>query len=373
MKLKIEQLNLSHLISLVAKAVSPRSPKPALSCVKFSAGEEGLILDATDQELWIRSSSKDVEIEYPGEVLVDARLVEEIVKNLPKSDVQIETEENKRVKITCEKSKFELFTQEVEEFPEFKPPNPQFEFDLSPILLRDMLEKVMFSASTDEIMKNLNGVYIEIEGKTIRLISADGFRMALTEKEIATPGIPEQTPYMGFLLSLRSVREISRIIETGEEEDKMHVIYDGKKIGLELNRTFVMTQRIEAEFPDYKKVLPEGFKTKITLPTNTLYQSIKRIGVVAKPGSETIRFDIADNIFQISSTSSDYGNSKEEMSIEKEGDDIAIAFNPRFLLEALSRVDDENVTLSFLGPLSPTQINPATLSDYEFIVMPIRM
>ncbi len=372
MRFKIRQEKFSHLISLVARAVSSRSPKPALSCIKFTVGEDGLILDATDQELWIRSSTKEVEIEEPGEVLIDARIIEEIVRNLPKSEVQIEEEENKRVKITCEKSEFELFTQEVEDFPELKPPAPEFEFVLSPVMLRDMFEKVMFSASTDEVMKNLNGVYVEIEGKTLRLIAADGFRMALTEKEIATLDTSTQTSYIGFLLSLRSVKEISRIIEAGSEEDKMQVTYDGKKLGLILDQTFVVTQRIEAEFPDYKRVLPEGFKTKITLPTELLYQSIKRVGVVAKPGSETIRLDIADNILQVSSTSSDYGSSKEELQIEKEGEDMAISFNPRFLLDALGKIEDEEVTLSFLGPLSPTQINPMTLSNYEFIVMPIR-
>ncbi|HEW92162.1 MAG TPA: DNA polymerase III subunit beta [Thermotogaceae bacterium] len=365
MKILVDKSKLENAVMIAARAVAPKTVKPVLSGILFEI-DERLNFYSTDLEMGLKHSV-DLD-EANGEkfkFVLDAKLISEVVRSLPEDKIEISFDGNV-VEIRSGRSIFKLNTMSADEFPEFVPTETGFKIRLSSENVKNMMEKVIFCASTDEYMRNLNGVFWEFDGPYLRLVAADGFRLALVEESI------ENEETLSFFLSLKSMKELQKILDSATDEE-FEMIYDGAKVGFKLDDTQIVIRIVDTEFPDYKKVIPTGFSTKVTANKVELREAIRRAAITARLGDESIKFNIFDNSMHIESKSQDYGEAHEELEVEKDGQDMMIAFNPKFILEAIQRIETENVELNFLDPTKPLQINPPEVLGYLYIIMPLRL
>lgn len=351
----------SHLDSL-SRVVSSKPIRPILSGVHFDI-KDGLTLTATDMEFTIRSKIPDVKGEKS--FVVDAKTVSEIVKSLPDKDVKFSID-GQTLEILSGKSKFQIFIQDGTEFPDVKVPSDGIQFAMKRASLYSMLDRVAFSASVDDNMKNLNGVYIEVENGISRAVAVDGFRMALVEEKL------EENVDISFLLSLRVVKELLRVLSLTNVES-VNLKFENRQISFELDNMILTCKIMDAEFPNYKRVIPDEFKTRIVVERNTLRSAVRRVSIITRSGSETVKFNVDKEKMKISSKSADLGEAEEIVDIQMEGEPITIAFNPNFILDALNHTDEDKIQLSFVDSNKPLMIDTVDLKGYFFIIMPVRL
>ncbi|MCS7174718.1 DNA polymerase III subunit beta [Pseudothermotoga sp.] len=364
-RIAVDMQELSEKISIVSKVVPSKVIKPILGCVLFDLNEKGVYLLASDLETSVKARL-NCEYEGLGKFAVDAKVLYEVVKTLP-NDVGATLELTpSNLSIECGKSKFKLSAVDPTDFPEVSLGTIGASFEIEASLLYNMIERVIFCAAVDEFMRNLNGVYWELGNGFLRLVSSDGFRLALAEQRL-----PIRSE-MGFLLSLKSMKELMNVTR-GCGEKNLRFEYDGKRVGIMVADVETVVRVVEVEFPDYKRVLPKAFKTKVVVSTNDLIESLRRTMVIAKRGSESIRIEVVENVLILSSRSPDYGEVNEEIEVRKEGEDIIAAFNPKFLIEALRHIETEEVEMNFIDSTSPLQMNPLDVEGYLYVVMPIRI
>lgn len=366
MKFAVQRSEILTRLESVSGAVASKNVKPILSGIHFSvAGELAIQLKATDLETSIKTEVKVNHIDGTGAFVVDARVMLEIVRNLPDGEIFFEIEETNLV-VRSGKSRFTLPTMDAAEFPPIEPAKGGVEFSVSVSAVELMIDRVMFCAARDEFMRNLNGVYWEFESGFLRLVAADGFRMSLAEERIDL-NIEDH-----YLLTLKSMKDLHNSMKSAMS-DQMRVVYDGSRVGFYFDGTEMVSKVVDAEFPDYRRVLPKSFKTRVVLKTSAFSDAVRRASIAARLGSDSVRFDIKDESFRIIAKSPDHGEAIEQLEGNKEGDDIIIAFNPRFLAEAARKIDTDEAELNFVDSGSPLQLNPIDVQGYTYIIMPIRL
>ncbi|HNR79915.1 MAG TPA: DNA polymerase III subunit beta [Mesotoga infera] len=366
MNFVVERNEILTRLEAVSGAAASKTVKPILSGIYFSVKGESIVqLTATDLETAIKTEVKAKHIDGQDGFVVDAKVALEIVRNLPEGEIIFEIEETNLI-IRAGKSRFTLPTMDPEEFPDVETTTGGVEFVVSVSAIELMIDRVIFCAARDEFMRNLNGVYWEFEGGFLRLVAADGFRMALAEERIDV-SVDDH-----FLLTLKSMRDLQNSMKSAMS-DEMKIVYDGSRVGFYFDGTEMVSKVVDAEFPDYKRVLPKSFKSRVRLYTSNLSDAVRRASIAARLGSDSIKLDIKDELLRIIARSPDHGEAIEEIEGKKEGDNLVIAFNPRFLSESLRKIDTEEVELNFVDSNSPLQINPIDVQGYTYIIMPIRL
>ncbi|WP_448535317.1 DNA polymerase III subunit beta [Pseudothermotoga sp.] len=364
-RIAVDMQELVNKVTVVSKVVPSKVIKPILGCVLFDLTEDGVFLLASDLETGVKAKL-NCEYEGFGRFAVDGKVFYEVVKTLP-TDVGASLEVTPAsLSIECGKSKFKLSVVDPSDFPEVSLSESSVSFEIDANVLHKMIEKVIFCAATDEFMRNLNGVYWELGNGFLRLVASDGFRLALAEERLKIQS------EMGFLLSLKSMKELMSVAESCGEK-RLRFEYDGKRVGIIATDVETLVRIVEVEFPDYKRVLPKAFKTKVVASTNALVEALRRTMVIAKRGSESIRVEAMENVLVLSSRSPDFGEVTEEIEARKEGEDMIAAFNPKFLIEALRHIETDEVELNFIDSTSPLQMNPLDVEGYLYVVMPIRI
>ncbi|MCD6443365.1 MAG: DNA polymerase III subunit beta [Thermotogae bacterium] len=364
MRLVVDRDVLEEAVSITSKASSTKSADPILTGILMKYDGK-LKLFATDLEIGLAHEMDVLEGEGSGGFVIDAKLINEIVKNLPENSVEM-IYDSGILEIKSGKSRFRLNTIPPDDFPDFSPAEGGTSIELPCDTVKEMMEKVIFCAATDEFMKNLNGIFWEFEDGFFRLVAADGFRLGLVEERI--DGFGES---LSFLLSLKSMKDMVKVLSGCD--GNFTLTFDGSKVSFAFDNTKMVVRIVDAEFPDYRRVIPSGFTTKLLVDRLALREALRRVSITAKFGSEGVKFDIKDEIMTIESRSQDYGEAYEELEIEKEGQDIVVAFNPKFLLDSLQKIESDSVELNLIDPSRPLQMNPPDVMGYLYIIMPLRL
>ncbi len=365
MKLTIPKNELATKLSMVSKVVPAKAVKAILQGILFKVSDGVLTISATDLETGFVTEIREFTTDGEGAFVVEGKVADEVVRSLPGSEIVIEYD-GISATFSSQKSRFTLPTMDPKEFPEFSPDVNGEEFVLSTTQVETMLDRSMFAAAKDEIMRNLNVVLWEFDSDYLRFVAADGFRLALAES--ANP-----SNFVGsFLLSLNSMKDFASSVRMASS-DELLLRFDGRRVGFSFDGTQMIVRVVDAEFPNYKTVLPQEFRTRIVVEKNTFIEALKRVSIAARLGSETVKLEVGDEVMKVSARSSDRGEAVEEIEVKKDGEDMIIGFNPRFLLEACQHVDTENVELNFKDSNGPVQINPVDVEGYLYIVMPVRL
>lgn len=365
MKIICSQKILSSSISTVQKAVSSKTTMPILKGILIEAKEGKIKLVGNDLELGIETYI-ECEVTEKGSIVIDSRLFGDIVKKLPDSFIEIESDANNNITIKCEQSEFKLKGLPHEEYPKLPFVNEEEFYEINGDLLRNMIRQTVFAISQDETKPLLMGELLEIKESNISLVAIDGYRLAIRSGKIENDKGDKKVVIPGKTLS-----EVNRII-SGEEDSVRLALTDKHALFL-IDDTKIITRLLDGEFMNYNQILPKEHNTKVVVETKKVLESIERASLLAKEGKNNlVKFTIGDDVIVISSNS-EIGNVHEEVNISQEGNDLEIAFNSRYLIEALKIIESHQIEIEFTTNVSPCIIKPLDETKYTYLVLPVRI
>ncbi len=376
MEFRIQKRDFLKGLAMVQTIVERRSTIPILSNILIQTDQEGITLTATDLETAIKEHFP-ASVVSEGQASVSARKLFEIVRELHESEIQLVKRDNDWVTLTCEKSVFNIAGINPEEFPPF----PQFkteDFRPFPTLqLKEMIEKTVFAASTEESRYNLNGVFfrgIEVDNQpTLRMVATDGHRLSLIEKV----GLEFLSLEKGVILPKKGLLEIKRLISNGgqreEEKELVYLSLSENSFVAKKDETIILTRLIEGEFPDYESVIPRENDKKIKVSREQFVGCLKRISIMASERGEGVIFEIRRGLMAVSSSSQDFGDAKEELDVEYSGEDLVVGFNSRYLLDAMAVVDTDEVLFELKDSATAGILRPVGQEEHLCLVMPMKL
>lgn len=361
MEIKIMQNELMSLINISLRAISQKNNTSILEGILFIAREGKLTLKSTDLELAIETS-KECEIVTEGELLLNSTMISNIIRKLPNDIVKISSKDSK-VNIECEKSKFNIMSMDLYSYPEFPTFNSNTDFKIQDNLLKVSTKQTIFATAVDDYRVVLNGVNIDIEDGKVDFVALDGHRIARRGIEL------EEKITNNVILPPRALNEVSKIVPEG---DVINVsIVSGSCIFKFGNTTF-STRVIEGNYLNYKALFSYDHKTEIVISRRDLINAIERANIVyrAEKG-DLVTFTISENSILVEG-SSEIGDLKDVIDIKKEGEDLKIAFNSKYVLEGLKNIEQDFVKMTFNGKASACIIKPEDENiDYTYLVLPV--
>ncbi len=361
MKIVIEKNTILQPIIRVVSITEKRSLMPILSNILVHFKKEGTTVYSTDLEV---SAITKIEClpEEEKKIVVHGRKFLDILKELDNGEIEININEN-IMTIKQKRTEITLSLQDPEEFPETKEIEAKEVFLLKGKQLIDMIEKVGFAVSVDETRYILTGMLMKGIGEEITVVGTDGFRMALYQKKIN--GIKG---FQGITIPKRSVLEIEKVIE---EEDDVEISIDEKHVQISTDKIRIISRIIEGSFPDYENVLPAGSMNTAIVQREELLKGLKKVASVIGR-SEPVRVSFADKYMSIEAES-DIGRAKETVDINYVGDETNMNFNVRFLLDVVTHVAGDTVTISAPKTYGAVLFKGEDGEEYKNIVMPIRI
>lgn len=367
MKFSCNQQTLSKALNTVSKAVTPRTTIPILKGILLEVNDENILkLSASDLALSIERKM-EVTAGETGSVIVSAKLFTDIIRKLPNEDIQIEEKEDKSIVIKCLASEFTIVGQPSDDFPNIGEIKEEKKLLIDKDILKDMIKKTSFAASIDESKGIIVGVLIEMEEESLNMVALDGFRMAITRETM------KNDEKKKIIISAKILNEINKIMMENEENTEFYMILEDKKAVFLIGETKIVLRLLEGNFIKYNDILPKENQCKVIVNRVDLLNSIERASLLAKEGKNNlIKMSVLNDKIIIRSRSEE-GNVKEEIFIEKEGIDLDIGFNSKYILDVLKVVNDENILMEFNTSVSPCLIKPVEGNTYEYLVLPVRI
>lgn len=364
MKLICNRDDLLEGIITVQKTVPSRTTLPILQGILLDCRDEYLSLRGTDLDMGIECIV-DSEIINKGWVVLDARLLGEILRKLPPEDVEISVLEENITEIKCANSFFRLHGQRGEEFPQL----PQVDGEKSLIvpqdLLKNVIRQVVFACAVEETRPILTGALLECNSGNMVLAALDGFRLAIRNVKLES-GRED----ISAVVPAKALNEIQRILK--DTQENVYITPAGNHILFAMEKTRVVTRLLEGDFIDYKQIIPEEYGTCIRLNREELLNSCERASLLAREGrNNLIKLNITKDRLEITSNAS-IGDVREEVLAETEGEDLNIAFNSKYLTDVLKVLECEHLRIEFTTDVSPCIIKPEDSEDYTYLMLPVR-
>ncbi len=376
MKVIVKQSQLAHCVSMVSRAVSPRSTLPVLSNILVKTDQGRLRLSATNLELGI-TSWIGARIEGDGAITVPARTFTDLVSNLPSDEVVLTLDNSTQtLTVRCGTSETNIKGIDAEEFPPIPEPDLDDGVPLNITNFKEMVQQVAFAASSDEARPVLTGVLVKLEGHHITMAATDGFRISIREDEI--PNAVSRP--IEAIIPARALTELSRIISSGDEMLIMTFPQERGQVIFHMDDLELASQLIEGSFPDYQAIVPQTFKTHTLLSTAGLLKACKQAEIIAREGTNVARLNIipetdesSPGTLEMSAISEQTGTSEVLVDASVDGIPLLVAFNVRFLREVLEVIKSDNVWLETNAANTPGLIHPQGDDHFKHIVMPMHI
>jgi len=363
MKLICKKSDLLAGVNIVLKAVPSKTTMSILECILIDATTNEIKFTANDMELGIETKVTGI-IEEKGMVAIDAKLFSDIVRKLPDNDVKIEVGHDLKTNITCEKSKFTILGKLGDDFSYL----PYIEKDkyiyLSQFTLKEVIRQTIFSVADNDSNRLMTGELFEISGDKFKVVALDGHRIAIRQIELK-----EEFEDIKVVVPGKTLNEISKIL-TGSTEDDVKILFTNNHIVFEFDQTIVVSRLIEGEYFKINQMLSSDYETKVCINRKEFLDCIDRATLLIKEGDKKpIIINIEDDNMDLK-INSFMGSMDETINISKEGKDIMIGFNPKFLIEALRVIDDEVVNIYLVNPKAPCFIRDDE-GKYIYLVLPV--
>lgn len=363
MKLVFAKANLLKSVSIVMKAVPSKTTMPILECILIDASASQIKFTSNDMELGIETIVEGT-IEERGIIALDAKIFSEIVRRLPDSYVTIETDSNLLTTITCEKAKFNIPGKSGEDFSYLPVIERSDCVSISQFTLKEVIRQTIFSIAANENNKLMTGELFEIKNNTLKVVSLDGHRIAIRKIELNESYSDKKVVVPG-----KTLNEISKIL-SGEINDQVNIFFTDNHIVFEFDQTTVVSRLIDGEYFRIEQMLSSDYETKVQINKREFLNCIDRATLLVKEGDKKpIIINIEDEDMQLRIDSS-MGSMKEDIDISKEGKDIMIGFNPKFLIDALRVIDDESISIYLVNPKAPCFIKNDEES-YIYLILPV--
>lgn len=369
MKINVSRKKIEEGILRVSRAVSYKSPLPILTHILFKTeGETKIKLLATDLELGIETAV-EAHVLKKGSFCVPAKVITDIITQLLEEDIVFELKD-KLLEIRTNTSKYNINILEEDDFPVFPKPKNIPTLQLNQKEFKNIIKDIIFAcAQTDEIRTTLTGVLFNIKGQILTLVSTDGRRLAKIEyslKEI----FPKEEK---LIIPAKSLQEIQRI---SREDGKISVFINEGQVFFKFDETTIYSRIIDGSFPNYNQVIPTSYNIKTTIKREELLQSLKRALILAceKDSPRLVKVELTKDKLIITSATADLGNAYEEVELlEKEGNNIKIAFNGKYIVDFLINFGDENIEMNFTHAEGPAVIKLKEKDNYLYIIMPVKI
>lgn len=363
MKLICSKSNLLSGLQIVSKAVPNKTTLSILECILVDATKNVIKLTANDMELGIETSIEGNIVEK-GIIALDAKIFLEIVRKLPDSDITIETDSSYKTIITCEKAKFTIIGKSGEDFSYLPVIEKENQIIISQFTLKEVVRQTIFSISDNDNNKLMTGELFDINGDELKVVSLDGHRISIRKIQLKN-----NYDSIKVVVPGKTLNEVSKILP-GDAESDVTISFTDKHIVFEFGNTVVVSRLIEGEYFKIEQMLSSDYETKVKINKKEFLNCIDRATLLVKEGDKKpIIINITDESMELK-INSILGSMNEDIDIEKQGKDLMIGFNPKFLIDALRVIDDEEVDLYMVNPKAPCFIKNAEES-YIYLILPV--
>ncbi|GGL57893.1 DNA polymerase III subunit beta [Sporolactobacillus putidus] len=377
MKFTVQKDKLSDAVNRVMKAISTRTTIPILTGIKITAGLDGITLTGSNSDISIKSfipleenGSENVEIDKAGSIVLPSRLFSELVRKLPDEQILIEADSRLIAKITSGKAEFSLNGLDPDEYPNLPVINEKDVVSIRKDLLKDLIRQTIYAVSDSETRPVLTGVKWTIKDGRLDCVATDSHRLA--QRSVSIESVNE-TEVFNIVIPGTSLNELSKILDDDDEKNIDLVITANQVLFKTRNMQFY-SRLLDGNYPDTSRLIPSDSKTTMTLSTKDLYHSIERASLLAKEErNNVVKLRADGEQVEISSQSAELGRVFETLNTEKfEGETLHISFSAKFMMDALSKIDAQNVRIFFTGPMRPFIIRPIGDEGILMLILPIR-
>jgi DNA polymerase-3 subunit beta len=375
-RLVCTQRALAEGLAIVDRAVPTKSPLPVLSNVLLTAEEGRLKLVANNLEMAI-SAWIGADVATEGTMTLPARLLSDFVSTLMGGDVEMALKPGtKTMHLKCGRYEANINGMDAEDFPPVPAVDEASHCSITAKALRSAINQVVFAAATDDTRPVLAGVLLTIDGDEMTLAAADGFRLAVRTVTLAEPA-PEP---LSLLVPGRTLNELARIIGDSDEIVKIAATPSRNQIMFEYPNILVVSRLIEGQFPDYQRIIPKSYSTRVVLPVSDFLQAAKTASVFSRDNSNIVRINVVPSgeelvpgRVDVLASSAEMGDNAGQLDGSVEGDETQIAFNVRYLRDALEAVNSGEVALEITGPTSPGLLKPVAGEGHLHVIMPMHV
>ena len=363
MKFVCSKSNLLTGVQTVAKAVPSKTTMSILECILIEADNGNIILTANDMELGIETIIKG-DVLVSGKIALDAKIFLEIVRKLPDNDITIETDDNNKTTITCEKAKFNIIGKSGDDFSCLPVVEKRDPLVISQYTLKESIRQTIFSISDNENNKLMTGELFEINNDELKVVSLDGHRISIRKIRLKN-----SYPFKKVVVPGKTLNEISKIL-SGDMDKDVLIYFSDKHIIFEFDNTTVVSRLIEGEYFKIDQMLSNDYETKVIINKKELLSCIDRATLLVKEGDKKpIIINITDAGMELKINSA-VGSMNEEIDITKQGKDLMIGFNPKFLIDALKVIEDEEIDIYLVNPKAPCFIRDEE-GKYIYLILPV--
>lgn len=363
MKFICKKSNLMNGVSIVSKAVPNKTTMSILECILVDTTKGNITLTANDMELGIETII-DGDIIEKGIIALDAKIFNDIVRKLPDSEVTVETDSAYKTTITCEKAKFTIIGKPGDDFsylPQIERNDPVI---ISQLTLKDVVRQTIFSIADNDNNKLMTGELFEITTDMLKVVSLDGHRISIRNIQLR-----DSYEHKKVIVPGKTLNEISKIL-SGDADKDVHIYFTDKHIIFEFDETVVVSRLIEGEYFKIDQMLSKDYETKVTINKKDMLDCIDRSLLLIKEGDKKpIIINITDGSMELKINST-VGSMNEDIDISKEGKDLMIGFNPKFLIDALKAIDDETVDIYLVNSKAPCFIRDND-EKYIYLILPV--
>ncbi|MCU0666306.1 MAG: DNA polymerase III subunit beta [Candidatus Omnitrophica bacterium] len=362
MKFKTEKNTLLAAIQTVQNVITPKSALPILANILIETQNNDLKLTATDLDIGI-TCVIPVEVVEQGAITIPAKRFNDIVRELPADTVVLNSKKNNTVAIEAPSCQFKIMGLGKEEFPRLPEFKDKEALKLEQGVLKEMLRLTSFAVSFDEARYILNGILFKISKNTLTLVATDGKRLAVVERKLKQ----EVEKTMNMIVPSKTIQELNRNLQEGGE---LTVTLGNNQVLFDLGEKAIISRLIEGEFPDYRQVIPQTAETKITLDREQFLLAVKRAALLATPDYQAVKFEVFKDKMVISKSTPDIGESREEIHASYKGKELAVGFNPSYIMDVLKNLSAQSVDFELTDSEKPGVFR---LEGYSYIVLPMRL
>ena len=369
MKIICYKDKLIKALNSVVKGVASKTTMPILEGILIQTNDNEIKLTTNDLEIGIEYIM-DCEVKEQGSTVVNAIMFSEIIRKLPDTEIYISVNDKNLLEIECEGSLYKLATMNPDEFPELPKIEIENSIEVEQNTLKNMIRKTIFAVSNEETRPIFTGCLFEIENNKLSVVAVDGFRLALRNIYLN-----KQTNDFKAVIPGKTLNEVNKIISDSFEPIKIGVAKN--QALFEMDNCKIVTRILDGEFLNYKNVIPSNWETRMRVNKSSLQNSFERISLISastieKEKKYPVKVQVDIGKITISCTNQT-GDAKEELFVATEGKNLEVGFNPKYFLDSLKAIDDEEVYVEFGSSISPCLIKSIDNNDYTYMILPIRL
>lgn len=366
MKVKIERKELLTGLQRIQGVVEKKVTMPILSNVKIETDSNAIRLTATDLEIGIVGSAKGEVLEKGG-IAVSAKKLYEIVRELPDGAINITVLDGGRLELRSGSSLFVLMCAPVEEYPAIPEIGKGKIISIEKKILSEMIKKTIFAVGENDTRYILNGAMLNLSKESVQIVGTDGHRLAVIEKAIKGPSDGTTA-----IVPKKALTEVKKLIDE-DGDDNIEMGFGKNLILFKRGNVEIICRLMEGTYPNYKQVIPAKNEIKISVNKKNLEGALRRVSVISREKANAVKLELSEGRITAVTTNPDMGEATEDIPVEYNGQPIFIGFNARYILDALSVIEGEEVILELQDSLSPCIIKDKADKDYLCVVMPMRL